>query len=171
MFIAHRLAVTAYVLIGLAIAMPPGDIAGQETADNRLAAIIAAVEAEEAKFRDIEYWAQITARKVDPKVGDGGEMVSEEKRHVVLQGERIHFRNNAVRHFAAKKIEREEISAFDGEQTRTVATGNSANVHVGRFEHPEHGKLAYFSSLGNHEANGERSIQGEVQAFDGEWTR
>ena len=42
-----------------------------------------------------------------------------------------------VRTDAADEGRREEISAYDGERTRTVIAGNCANIHLGRFEHPD----------------------------------
>ena len=37
----------------------------------------------------------------------------------------------------ATKAVREELSAYDGDQTRTVVAGNCVNIHLGRFEHPD----------------------------------
>src|SRR5262249_12102184 len=78
--------------LGLAIvgADEPRPVA---TAD-RMAAIVAAVRAEEAKYRDIEYVARIVVRDLkrqDPV--DPADVTTQATRRVVLQGDRIYFRN------------------------------------------------------------------------------
>ena len=50
---------------------------------------------------------------------------------------RIFFRKQAHERVLATKSVRAEISAYDGEQTRTVVSGNCVNIHLGRFEHPD----------------------------------
>ena len=42
-------------------------------------------------------------------------------------------RSNGI---GAMKYRHEEISACDGERTRTVVAGNCANIHLGRWQHP-----------------------------------
>ena len=55
----------------------------------------------------------------------------------MLQGDRVFLRRDAHERVLATKRHREELSAYDGEQTRTVVVGNCANIHLGRFEHPD----------------------------------
>jgi beta-lactamase regulating signal transducer with metallopeptidase domain/thiol-disulfide isomerase/thioredoxin len=100
--------------------------------------VIAALRAEEEKYRDIEYSLKLTTRKAEPKAPDGpGEVQSEETRHVVLQGDRVSFRGESTTRLFKTDRRREEFSAYDGERTRSVIAGNSANIHLGRFEHPD----------------------------------
>jgi hypothetical protein len=115
-----------------------------------MAAIVAAVRAEEAKYRDIEYVARIvirdTARK-DP--ADSADVTTLATRRVVFLRDRNYIRYEAFERMPGVKSRRELISAYDGERTRTVATGNCVNIHLGRFIHPEispaHGlPLAHF---------------------------
>jgi hypothetical protein len=105
---------------------------------DRMAAIVAAVRAEEAKYRDIEYVARITTRGADSKApGDPAEVKSLATRRVVLQGDHIYFRDESFDRVLETKRHREEVSAYDGDRTRTVIAGNCVNIHLGRFEHPD----------------------------------
>jgi thiol-disulfide isomerase/thioredoxin len=103
-----------------------------------MAAVVAAVRAQEAKYRDIEYVVKITTRAADRQSPDQSpEVTSLETRHVVLEGDRILLRKDARERVLATKVHREELSTYDGERTRTVVAGNCVNIHLGRFEHPE----------------------------------
>jgi BlaR1 peptidase M56 len=103
-----------------------------------LADVIAALRAEEERFRDIDYSLRLTTRKVDPKAPDGpGDIQSQEIRRVVLQGDRVWFRGESTTRVFKTDRRREELSAYDGERTRSVIAGNSANIHLGRFEHTD----------------------------------
>ena len=105
---------------------------------DRMAAIVAAVRAEEAKYRDIEYVARIVVRDMKRKdAADPAEVTTQATRRVVLQGDRIYFRNESFERVLADKRHLEEVSAYDGERTRTVVAGNCVNIHLGRFEHPD----------------------------------
>jgi thiol-disulfide isomerase/thioredoxin len=113
---------------------------GQVDAPNqrRMAEIIEALRVEEAKYRDVEYTLRISTLKVDPAAPEAAsEVTSEETREVVLQGDRVRFQGSVTEQVFGSKLRREEDSGFDGEQTRTVVVGNSANIHLGRFEHPD----------------------------------
>src|SRR5262249_1031435 len=106
--------------------------------DERMAAIIAAVRAEEAKFRDIEYVARIVVRNTSPKgAGRADDVKALATRHAVFQGGRTYFRLQTFERGFDTKFRREEISGYDGERTRTVVAGNSANIHLGRWQHPD----------------------------------
>lgn len=110
----------------------------QARADDRMAEVIASVRAQEARYRDIEYVVKITTRQADPRAPDRpADVKSIETRQVVLQGDRIYFRKDVHERVLASRTAREEISAYDGERTRTVVAGNCANIHLGRFEHPD----------------------------------
>src|SRR5262249_7617009 len=99
--------------------------------------LLTALRSEEEKYRDIEYSLRITTRKLDPKAPDGpGEIQSQETRRVVLQGDRVWFRSESTTRVFNTDQRRQEFSAYDGERTRSVIAGNSANIHLGRFEHP-----------------------------------
>jgi thiol-disulfide isomerase/thioredoxin len=76
-----------------------------------------------------------TAERGSPDRPPG--LTSLEMRNVVLQGDRIFFRKQEHERVLATKAATEEISAFDGEKTRTVVAGNCVNIHLGRYEHPE----------------------------------
>jgi thiol-disulfide isomerase/thioredoxin len=115
-----------------------GDGPGADPKDERMDGIVAAVRAEEAKFRDLEYTLRITTREVDPKAPAGpGAVTSAETREVVLQGDLVRFRSKVSRRTFNADQTIEEVSAFDGERTRTVVAGNCVNIHLGRFEHPD----------------------------------
>ena len=104
----------------------------------RMAEIVEALRVEEAKYRDIEYLLKITARKVDPAAPRApGEVTSEETRLVVLQGDKVRLQESSTEQVFGSKLRSEEVSGFDGEKTRTAIAGNSVNVHLGRFEHPD----------------------------------
>jgi thiol-disulfide isomerase/thioredoxin len=109
-----------------------------DRAAERLREIISALEAEEVRFRNIEYSLVITARKFDSKTPDRpAEISTQEERRVVLQGDRVYFRAKATEQTFKTRLQREEISAYDGERTRTVVANNCVNIHLGRFEHPD----------------------------------
>ena len=94
--------------------------------------------AEEAKYRDVEYSLRITTRSVDPKTQkDLPAIQSQETRRVVLQGNLIWFSGESTRRVFDADFARDEVSAYDGRQTLTVLAGNSANIHLGRFEHAD----------------------------------
>ncbi len=102
-----------------------------------MAAIIAAVRAEEAKYKNIAYVARITvrdARRKDP--ANPGEVTTLATRRVVLEGDRTSLRYQAFERVGAVKYRHEETSAYDGERTVTVIAGNCANIHLGRWQHP-----------------------------------
>lgn len=106
--------------------------------DERLAAVIAAVRAEEAKVRDIEYDVRTIIRdnrEKDPV--DPTELAGLATRRVVFQGARSYIREESFTRTFAIKSRTEEVSAYDGERTRTVVSGNCANIHLGRLVHPK----------------------------------
>ena len=105
---------------------------------DRMTAIVAAVRAEEAKYRDLEYVARIVIRfkaRNDPE--DPADVTTLATRRVVLQGDRHYIRYQAFERMPQIKLRWELISAYDGDRTRTVTTSNCANIHLGRFIHPE----------------------------------
>jgi hypothetical protein len=105
---------------------------------DRLAAIVAAVRAEEAKYRDIDYAARIVVRDLKRKDPiDPTDVTTQATRRVVLQGDRIYFRNVSFDRVLTIRRRHEEVSAYDGERTRTVVAGNCVNIHLSRFEHPD----------------------------------
>ena len=102
-----------------------------------MAAIVAAVRVEEAKYKDLEYVARITVRdqqRRDPAAPS--DITTMARRRVVFQGDRTFFRHEAFERVGALKYRHEETSACDGERTRTVVAGNCANIHLGRWRHP-----------------------------------
>jgi thiol-disulfide isomerase/thioredoxin len=117
---------------------PDPDARPQAGGVEALNKVIAALRAEERKYRDIEYSLRLTTRKVDPRAPEGpGDVQSQETRRVVLQGDRVWFRGELTTRVFNTDQRRQEYSAYDGERTRSVIVGNSANVHLGRFEHPD----------------------------------
>jgi hypothetical protein len=105
---------------------------------DRMAAIIAALRAEEAKYRNIEYVARIVIRDASRKdSADPSDVTTMATRRVVLQGDRSYFRYQAFERMEGMKGRKEQISAYDGEKTRTVSVGNCANIHLGHFRHPD----------------------------------
>ncbi len=128
----------AFALTQLMPAAVAADDRPPAARDERLAAIIAAVRAEEAKYKDIEYAARITVRDLQRKdLTNTAEVTTMATRRVVLQGDRIFFRHQAFERVGAVKYRIEETSAYDGERTRTVVADNCANIHLGRWQHPD----------------------------------
>ena len=73
---------------------------GQVTGDPKdpMAACLAALRAEEAKYQDLEYLIRTTSRKAGAKPGEAAdEFTAEETRQVVLQGDRIFYRGSRRR--------------------------------------------------------------------------
>ncbi len=117
---------------------PDPALAADGPRDDRMAAIVAAVRAEEAKFKDIEYVVRIVVRDTSPKGPNRADDVKTmATRHAIYQGDWTYFRLQAFERGSDTKFRREEISAYDGERTRTVVAGNSANIHLGRWQHPD----------------------------------
>jgi hypothetical protein len=128
----------AAALIHLGRSVLGADEPRADARNDRMAAVVAAVRAQEAKYRDIEYVVKITTRAADRQSPDQAtEVTSLETRHVVLEGDRILLRKDAHERVLATKAHREELSTYDGERTRTVVAGNCVNIHLGHFEHPD----------------------------------
>ena len=107
-------------------------------ARDRMAAIVAAVRAEEAKYRDIEYIARIVVRDSSRKdAADPADVTTLATRRVVLQGDCNYIRYQAHERTPLEKFRWELLSAYDGERTRTVTANNCVNIHRGRFIHPD----------------------------------
>ncbi len=105
---------------------------------DRMAAIVAAVRAEEAKYRNLEYVVRIVIRDTSRKdPAEPADVTTIATRRVVLQGDRSYFRHQAFERMPGIKTRWEVVSAYDGEKTRTVTSGNCVNIHLGRFLHPE----------------------------------
>ncbi len=125
----------AAALLQPGLAIPAAE---ESRADDRMAKIVAEVRAQEARYKDIEYVVKITTRQADRQAPDRPPGVtSMETRRVVLQGGRIYFRKDVHERILASRVALEEISAYDGERTRTVVADNCANIHLSRFEHPD----------------------------------
>ncbi len=123
--------------IAVAYGLGAGAVAAGEPED-RMAAIVAALRVEEARYADVEYVARITTRKPDPTdPANATELTSMATRRVVLQWDRISFRSDSFDRMPGAKVHREEVSAYDGKRTVTVIAGNCVNIHLGRFEHPD----------------------------------
>jgi peroxiredoxin len=106
-------------------------------ADPQMAAIAAAVRAEEAKFQDIEYVVRIVVRDRQRQDGTAPSDITTIARHrVVLQGDRTFLWHDAFERVGAVKFHHDETSAYDSERTRTVIAGNCVNIHLGRWRHP-----------------------------------
>ncbi len=113
-------------------------IAADEPREARMTAIVAAVCAEEARFNDIEYAARIIVRDTRRQdLANPAEVTSMTTRRVVFLGDRFYLRNEAYERRRLHKFRQEEISAYDGERTRSVIAGNCASIQVGRFQHPD----------------------------------
>ncbi len=98
---------------------------------------MAAVRAEEAKYKDVEYVARVTVRNPNRKdAANPSEVTTLATRRVVLQGDRTFFRHQAFERAGMIKYRHEETSACDGDRTRTVVAGNCVNIHLGRWQHP-----------------------------------
>ncbi len=105
---------------------------------NRMLAIVAAVRAEEAKYRDIEYSARIVVRDSARKdAADPAEVTTLATRRVVLQGDRSYVRYEARERTPLARYRWELLCADDGERTRTVTANNCVNIHHSRFIHPD----------------------------------
>jgi thiol-disulfide isomerase/thioredoxin len=132
-FVAFGFVLFALVLVRAPVGAQPGP-----SASNQLKEVIGRLEAEEAKVRNIDYTIRIVARKASAQLPDGPrEVLTDERRRVILQGERVYYRREGSQQVFKTKLLRNETSACDGERTVTVLGGNSVNIHVGRFEHPD----------------------------------
>ena len=130
-----RALAAALLLLGQA-GMAADDVK-EASQDKQMAAVIAAVRAQEAKYRDVEYVVKITTRTADQvSPNRAPQLASLETRHVVLQVDRIFFRKQEHERVIETRVATEELSAFDGQHTRTVLAGNCVNIHLGRYEHP-----------------------------------
>ena len=97
---------------------PDPALAADGPRDDRMAAIVAAVRAEEAKFKDIEYVVRIVVRDTSPKGPNRADDVKTmATRHAIYQGDWTYFRLQAFERGSDTKFRREEISAYDGERT------------------------------------------------------
>src|SRR5437867_1869537 len=85
----------AAALIHLGRSVLGADESRADARDDWMAAVVAAVRAQEAKYRDIEYVVKITTRTADRQSPDRAtEATSLETRHVVLEGDRIFLRKD-----------------------------------------------------------------------------
>ena len=118
-------------LVAVACGLGATTTAAGEPQD-RMAAIVAALRVEEARYADVEYVARITTRQPDPKdPANTTDVTSMATRRVVLQWDRISFRSDSFDRTPGAKVHREEVSAYDGERTVTVIAGNCVNIHLG----------------------------------------
>jgi thiol-disulfide isomerase/thioredoxin len=131
-----------------------GDAPNTKYAEDRLSKIIDDLKIQESRYHNIEYQFRIVTRKYLKdfpweKAGQmfeqrilrvplaDGEETSNELRRVVLQDDRFRFEEKFEKRLRGLVRRLEEISAFDGDKTRTVRSGLYANIHIGRFEHPD----------------------------------
>lgn len=104
----------------------------QSLDDALMAMVIEAVKENEARYRNLETTTTITA-EYDATKHFYTKRV--ETAHVVQQGELIYYRGSTEFQHADDPQRRfERLSAYDGERTRTVEVGNSANIHLARYE-------------------------------------
>jgi thiol-disulfide isomerase/thioredoxin len=141
----HRfisLFVSAVVFLTGLIVVDRSIVAGEDPRStlegDRTSKIIAAVRAQEEKYQNVEYQIRIKKSAFDLKNPvKPAEVRSIETRRVILQGDKLRFQSDYTRRVDDAELHRAEISAFDGEKTRTVVEGICANVHLGRYEHPD----------------------------------
>ena len=125
----------ALVLAGPAL-VASGPRAGAD--DDRMADIVAALRVQEARYRRIGYVARSVIRDEGRRVrANSAEVTTLATRRVILQDDRHYLRYEAFERFPDIKFRWEMVSAYDGQRTRTVNASNCANVHRGRFIHPD----------------------------------
>jgi len=109
---------------------------GSATSDTKdpMAAILAALRAEEAKYQNLEYLIRTTSRKPGEAAD---EFTTEDTRHIALQGDRVFCRSTSSEQISGTLAYQKQVSVYDGDKTRTVIEGNCVNSHAGRFEHPD----------------------------------
>lgn len=134
--------VSAVVFLGGLIVVDRSIVAGEDPRatleGDRTSKIIAAVRAQEEKYQNVEYQIRIKKSAFDLKnPAKPAEVRSIETRRVILQGDKLRFQSDYTRRVDDAELHRAEISAFDGEKTRTVVEGTCTNVHLGRYEHPD----------------------------------
>src|SRR5262245_27607826 len=124
-------------------AAPPQSPEGREAPATRaeapvrdLATLIERVREHESKYRKLETFVRRTGKfagQGNPVAGAPAE--SQVKVHTVIQGDLTYCQVDETTTFAAGHQEsHERIASYDGEKTRSVEYGNSANIHVGRYE-------------------------------------
>jgi hypothetical protein len=94
--------------------------------------VIEAVKENEARYHNLETTTTITA-EFDAKERVYTKQV--ETAHVVRQDDLIYYRGSTEFLRGDDPPRRfERLSAYDGERTRSVEVGNSANIHLARYE-------------------------------------
>lgn len=100
--------------------------------DPLMAMVIDAVQENESRYRNLETTTTLTT-----EYGANEYVYTKrvETSHVVRQDELIHYRGTTeFQRDNTPPFRFERWSAFDGERTRSVEAGNSANIHLGRYE-------------------------------------
>jgi len=103
--------------------------------DPKMAEIIRAVRVNEARYRDLETVIRTQRQIPDEHDAKKFTVAYDHLRHVIRQGDLFYFHGEDVRlQPDGKTLRHERISAFDGEKTRSVDYGQSANIHIGPWE-------------------------------------
>ncbi|MEX2316450.1 MAG: hypothetical protein WD669_04810 [Pirellulales bacterium] len=106
------------------------DAVAATSSDPLFAMIVEAVQENENRYRNLETVVTHETQR-DPAIWSIPKTV--ETFHTVQQGELTCFRSEVPQPDGGQpRVER--LSAFDGEQTRTIEYGNSANIHPFRYE-------------------------------------
>src|SRR5262245_48654277 len=105
---------------------------GGEAPVRDLPTLIARVRENEAKYRQLELFIRRVGKSVGPANSISGTQM---KLHTVIEGDLVYCHVDETITFAeGNQQRRERVSAYDGEKTRSVEYGNSANIHGGRYE-------------------------------------
>ncbi len=101
-------------------------------AEPQMARLIAAVRNEEQQYRNMESIYRLEKR-LDPKKWFIPTQI--ETNHVIQEGDRFYFEGREVRrNMHGEETTRRRESAYDGTRTVSVEHGNSANIHLDRYE-------------------------------------
>ena len=131
-------AIAAAVLILCNVGMAADELA-EDAPPNRKAAVIAAVHAQEARYRDVEYVVKITTRTADQGSADRASEFPRRRSRLAVSCFRETAFSSASENTSACSRRKQHERSFQpttGVETRTVVAGNCVNVHVGRHEHP-----------------------------------
>jgi hypothetical protein len=101
-----------------------------------LAGLIERVREHELKYRNLETFIRRTGKFVGPEISTAGAVTETQvKVHTVMQGDLAYCQiDETTTRARGNQQTHERVSSYDGERTRSVEYGNSANIHVGRYE-------------------------------------
>ena len=105
-------------------------------ADPQMAAVVAEVRKNEELYQNLESIV-VTTSKLAPANKQWSMVGTSQRAHTIQQGDLIYFRGEEARTFRDGVTTRlEHASQYDGDKTHSIEYGNSANIHLERYESP-----------------------------------